>query len=87
MRTITSLPVLLILASPLLAAEPKVHRDLPYAERKNQRQTLDVYAPTEGKSHSVVVWIHGGGWQAGDKRDVQKKRHRPTASENGRVEG
>ena len=61
------------LASPLLAAEPKVHRDLAYAEPKNERQTLDVYAPAEGKNHPVVVWIHGGGWQAGDKKDVQKK--------------
>jgi arylformamidase len=72
MRIITPLLVL-FLASPLLAAEPKVHRDLAYVEPKNKRQTLDVYAPTEGKKHPVVVWIHGGGWQAGNKTDVQKK--------------
>jgi acetyl esterase/lipase len=52
---------------------PKVHRDVPYAEPKNKRQTLDVYAPTRGKNHPVVVWIHGGGWQAGDKSDVHQK--------------
>src|SRR6266571_217309 len=63
----------LLLASALFAAEPKLHRDLPYAEPKNERQTLDVYAPTEGKTHPVVVWIHGGGWQRGDKTEVQKK--------------
>src|SRR5262245_27716522 len=34
----------LLLASALLADEPKVHRDLPYAEPKNKRHTLDVYA-------------------------------------------
>jgi arylformamidase len=69
------IPLLLILflASPLLAADPKVHRDLAYSEAKNERQTLDVYAPTEGKDHPVVVWIHGGGWQAGDKTEVQTK--------------
>src|SRR4051794_6759569 len=55
------------------AAEPKIHRDLPYAEPKNERQTLDVYAPAEGKGHPVVLWIHGGGWRQGDKRGVQKK--------------
>ena len=70
MRTMLSI---LLLAAPALAAEPKVHRDLAYAEPKNERQTLDVYAPSEGKNHPVVVWIHGGGWQAGDKADVQKK--------------
>jgi acetyl esterase/lipase len=63
----------LLLASSLGAAEPKVHRDLPYAEPKNPRQTLDVYAPAGGSNHPVVVWIHGGGWQRGDKTEVQKK--------------
>lgn len=65
--------VLLLLAFPLLAVEPQVHRDLPYVEAKNERQTLDVYAPTEGKDHPVVVWVHGGGWQEGDKSEVQNK--------------
>ncbi|MBP89735.1 MAG: hypothetical protein CMJ64_24025 [Planctomycetaceae bacterium] len=63
----------LLLASTSLAAEIKVHRDLPYAQSKNERQTLDVYAPAEGKGLPVVFWIHGGGWQAGSKADVQKK--------------
>src|SRR6059058_1479749 len=72
MRIIT--PVLLLsLAPPLPAAEPKVHRDLAYAEPKNKRQTLDVYAPAGGKNQPIVVWIHDGGWQAGDKKEVQKK--------------
>ena len=61
------------LASPLLAAEPKVHRDLAYTEPKNERQTLDFYAPAEGVNHPGVVWIHGGGWQGGDKKDVDRK--------------
>jgi acetyl esterase/lipase len=63
----------LLLASAGFADEPKVHRGLPYTYTKNERQTLDVYAPTTGKGLPVVVWIHGGGWQAGDKADVQKK--------------
>jgi acetyl esterase/lipase len=76
MRTfLTTLP-LLILPSSLLAGEPKAHRDLPYAGTKDERQTLDLYAPAEGQKHPVVVWIHGGGWQAGDKKDVD---HKPQA--------
>ena len=27
----------------------------------------------EGKGHPVAFWIHGGGWQAGKKADVQAK--------------
>jgi acetyl esterase/lipase len=34
---------------------------------------LDVYAPTRGENHPVVVWIHGGGWRRGDKGEVHYK--------------
>src|SRR5262249_51441897 len=67
---------LLFLACPLLAAEPMVQRGLPYAESKNERQTLDVYAPAVGKDHPVIIWIHGGGGRQGDKKNVQ---HKPQA--------
>src|ERR1700682_6102526 len=72
MRILTAL-LLVLFAATVIAAEAKVSRGLPYAEPKSERQMLDVYAPTEGKNHPVVVWIHGGGWQGGDKADVQKK--------------
>lgn len=55
------------------AAEPKIHRDVPYAQPQQERQVLDIYAPAEGKDHPVVFWIHGGGWQTGDKTSVQHK--------------
>ena len=72
MRT-SILAVILLSVAPTIAAEPKVHRDLAYAEPKSERQTLDVYAPADGSDHPVVVWIHGGGWRQGDKRSVQRK--------------
>ncbi len=37
------------------------------------RQKLDVYAPAGAKNLPVVFWIHGGGWQGGDKTSVQAK--------------
>src|SRR5262245_43737780 len=63
----------LLLVSPIFAAEPKIQRGLPYAEPKSERQSLDVYAPADGKHLPIVLWIHGGAWQAGDKANVQKK--------------
>ncbi|HEY5312139.1 MAG TPA: alpha/beta hydrolase, partial [Pirellulales bacterium] len=54
-------------------AEPGIHRDLAYVEPKNERQILDVYAPAEGQDHPIVFWIHGGGWQQGNKTQVQVK--------------
>src|SRR5512134_786147 len=58
-----------------LAAAPvqDVKRDLPYAEPALERQVLDVHAPPGAKNLPVVFWIHGGGWQAGDKSMVQEK--------------
>jgi acetyl esterase/lipase len=70
MRTIVAC---LLVATTAHAADLHVHRDLAYAEPKNERQTLDVYAPTEGKDRPVVFWIHGGGWQRGNKSEVQAK--------------
>jgi acetyl esterase/lipase len=34
---------------------------------------LDVYSPADAKNLPVVFWIHGGGWQTGDKSSVQLK--------------
>ena len=67
------LPLLLILAIPLGARAQDVKRDLPYADPAHERQVLDVYAPKGARDLPVVFWIHGGGWQTGDKKDVQLK--------------
>jgi arylformamidase len=55
------------------AASRQVHRDLAYAEPKNPRQMLDVYALAEGSNRPVIFWIHGGGWQRGDKSEMHAK--------------
>jgi arylformamidase len=49
-----------------------VTRDVPYATA-HERQVLDVYAPSDAKNLPVVFWIHGGGWQAGNKSMVALK--------------
>src|SRR5262249_58707719 len=50
-----------------------VKRNIPYADPAHERQVLDVYSPRNAKDLPVVFWIHGGGWQAGDKTSVQLK--------------
>jgi len=64
---------LLLVATSVHAADMQVHRDLPYVEGGTPQQSLDVYAPAEGKAHPVMIWIHGGGWRIGNKRSVQRK--------------
>ena len=49
--------------------------DVPYAGTTEFRQTLNVYAPATkpAKPAPVIFWIHGGGWQGGEKTNVQLK--------------
>jgi arylformamidase len=63
--------VLFTVASASLAQTIK--RDIPYTTQTDDKRTLDIYAPAGAKNLPVVFWIHGGGWQAGDKSDVKIK--------------
>src|SRR5216110_2380268 len=71
MRLVTALLIVLAVAADVRAQDVK--RDIPYVEKGHERQVLDVYSPPGAKNLPVVFWIHGGGWQAGDKKDVQLK--------------
>jgi acetyl esterase/lipase len=50
----------------------RVTRDIRYGTA-SERQVLDVHAPDGAKNMPVVFWIHGGGWQTGDKSMVALK--------------
>ncbi len=71
MKQVTHLLVAFVLLSAAQAQD--VQRNIPYAEPAHERQVLDIYSPPNAKSLPVVFWIHGGGWQAGDKTSVQLK--------------
>jgi hypothetical protein len=74
MRSMKYVTCLLLVAFACLsdARAQGVTRDIPYATA-HERQVLDVYAPAGAKNLPVVFWIHGGGWQAGDKTMVALK--------------
>jgi arylformamidase len=71
MKQLTCL-ALVAVASVSEAHAQRVTRDIPYA-KAHERQVLDVYAPAGAKNLPVVFWIHGGGWQTGDKSMVALK--------------
>src|SRR6516164_5277412 len=73
-RTMNLLSPFLIAVAFLSSAQAQdVKRNIPYADPAHERQVLDVYAPPDAKNLPVVFWIHGGGWQTGDKTSVQIK--------------
>ena len=49
----------------------EVRRDAAYADSANPKQMLDLYLPKahSDKPRAMVVFIHGGGWEGGDKND------------------
>lgn len=71
MKPLTCL--LTILALLPVARAQNLKSNLAYVEGGHERQVLDVYAPDDAKNLPVVFWIHGGGWQTGDKTSVQEK--------------
>ena len=62
---------LLLLAS--VAQAQNLKSNIPYADPAHERQVLDIYSPDNARNLPVVFWIHGGGWQTGNKTDVQIK--------------
>lgn len=71
MKHVIGLLVAIVVAATAHAQEVK--RDIPYTKNADKLQTLDVYSPSQAKNLPVVFWIHGGGWQAGDKSEMYDK--------------
>jgi acetyl esterase/lipase len=65
--------LLIVIAVLTSAPAQDVKRDIPYTKNADKRQVLDVYSPPQAKNLPVVFWIHGGGWQTGDKSEVYTK--------------
>src|SRR5580704_4054303 len=41
--------------------------NLPYVTGGGPQQQIDLYIPTNGNGGPLVVYVHGGGWEHGDK--------------------
>jgi acetyl esterase/lipase len=57
------------------AGAQRLVSDVAYVDGGHERQVLDIYTPqqTAAEKLPVMFWIHGGGWQVGDKSDVALK--------------
>lgn len=76
------LPALMLSAS---GGEVKRVDDVPYLE-PGRTETLDLYLPAKSSSpRPAVLWIHGGGWQGGTKRDNREVAVSQALAEEGYV--
>jgi acetyl esterase/lipase len=73
MKNTLAFLLLMSVAPPQEIAAQNLKSEIPYADPADERQVLDIYAPDGAQNLPVVFWIHGGGWQTGDKTDVQIK--------------
>ncbi|QTJ70441.1 alpha/beta hydrolase (plasmid) [Rhodococcus sp. ZPP] len=56
-----------------------VIRDIEYAAVSGGSLTLDIYRPESCGTAPTVLYLHGGGWEGGDKNDDAGKRLKPLA--------
>lgn len=55
---------------PPLPPGAQAHRDLAYVTSGHERHRLDLFLPTQsGAPLPLIIWVHGGAWQAGDKEN------------------
>jgi arylformamidase len=71
MKYLAQLVMAAALAAPAFSQDVKLN--IPYVENGHARHVLDIYAPANAKKLPVVFWIHGGGWEQGDKSQVKLK--------------
>ena len=73
-KLITAFALPLLLLGNVGSAQ-KLTADIPYVENGHERHVLDIYTSETAAEGSapVMFWIHGGGWQVGDKSDVALK--------------
>lgn len=72
MKAVVSGKVKLVKAPETLPEAVIEHKDIEYARVGDRSLTLDLYAPKHvEKPAPVLVFIHGGGWQQGNKSDYR----------------
>ncbi len=65
-----ALGLLLALAPGRARAAGKVVADLVYAEVDGRELHLDLHLPAKAKDAPLVVYIHGGGWRGGSRKQA-----------------
>jgi acetyl esterase/lipase len=59
-----------VLAQRSAAHKPPTVADVEYARVGDDALLLDLYLPADARGAPLLVWVHGGAWQFGSKRDM-----------------
>jgi acetyl esterase/lipase len=72
-----SVCVAVLISAPATFSQEPTFANVPYVTDGGERQQLDIYLPAnyrETEKLPVLVWIHGGAWQHGSKKDMPGKQ-------------
>ncbi len=63
----------LVITDRVLQDDATAYSNIAYCNTDNPRQTLDLYVPKNAQQAKtkLVIFIHGGGWRAGDKSNQE----------------
>ena len=50
--------------------QPRVIRDIEYARVGEHVLKLDLHLPAGKPRSPLIVWVHGGAWRSGSRKDV-----------------
>jgi acetyl esterase/lipase len=57
--------------TPLLRdSKQRVFKDVAYIQGGRDDQRIDIYLPRTEGPHPLIVWVHGGAWRAGSRKDM-----------------
>lgn len=59
--------------TPVLADDTVEHKDVAYGGPDAVLNVLDIYAPAKADKAPVLLFVHGGEWTKGDKREISCK--------------
>ncbi|HBI45845.1 MAG TPA: hypothetical protein DDY78_23770 [Planctomycetales bacterium] len=65
-----ALALWMIFAASAAAQLPDIHKDIVYSKVDNTELKLDLVQPPKGDGpFPLIIWIHGGAWQFGDRKE------------------
>jgi acetyl esterase/lipase len=71
MSFLARIGILLLLGARLSpGGDPTAVQELEYARVGDTRLVLDLYRPPIKQSGPLIVWIHGGAWRSGSKKEM-----------------
>jgi acetyl esterase/lipase len=69
-RSLLAIAFILIVGGISSAEETTVRRDIEYANIGDHSLLFDLYLPDKDGPHPLIVWVHGGAWRAGSKKNM-----------------